>query len=384
MENWPKDGIPDQCGDERPPERRTENGNVIRESNDRKRDETVGLGVPAGREKQPAETGEGAQESVDPVERETFGEALGYEPFESTLEVAGIRQLSPEDRALPAEERQNLKRERLESFRAALNRQIEGIAETVTALTEMVRENPDETAESLMSAVWTRAPESRFTAGQLSNFLGAITEYRQKHEAVVKYRELYPDDADLFEACFGRKPAGAVRVIRGPMTLNFECLDRQDFVFAYGLDFRLDDREMTDDDVRNAGSCLGMAQFQVLADGLNGTVTVLNVPRHEEIRSSLEETRIHEEQHQINRLFIPVSRTGNGIGAIARTVSGNGNAEREDGKRSPIRNMIRREWECAEMNDMARDEILAHYREGATHPPSSWRSWAKNTILPKK
>jgi len=49
---------------------------------------------------------------------------------------------------------------------------------------------------------------------------------------IDKLRREVTDNADLFEACFGKRPESEVAVVQGPITLHFRCRSQQDYANA--------------------------------------------------------------------------------------------------------------------------------------------------------
>jgi len=156
------------------------------------------------------------QEMIDELEKhadkEPKEEPLTYYPFDPKTELKNVRKLSPEEQILPDDEKRRIRAERLVNFRENLIRQKEGIATAIKDLHEAVESTPEATAESLLAWVLILAPRYKFTRDQIALFKYAIEQYQEKHTAVEKYRAMYPDDANLFEACFGKKPKGKIKI----------------------------------------------------------------------------------------------------------------------------------------------------------------------------
>lgn len=144
-----------------------------------------------------------------------------------------------------------------------------------------------------------------------------------KQDLIKKYRDSYPQDEDLFEICFGQKPKDKIEIVAGDITLHIRCYDVNDYIFAYsygrvhGETDKLSN-EKIDWYKKTAAAALYDVAIKELSDGC---ITIENVQRNlevskpkknettEEIESRKieysERARIHEEQHQLNRLFIP-------------------------------------------------------------------------------
>ena len=157
---------------------------------------------------------------------------LTYVPFDAGEELKNIKNLPPEREDSPEIMKRAVRRDQVSDFKDNLMRQKEGIGKTIGDLRAMVESVPDASQEALMRKVFEVAPGYRFTQQQEGIFKNGVEQYCQKHLAVEKYREMYPDDNDLFEACFGRKPKGKLEVVKGPMTLCFRCFSENDYAFV--------------------------------------------------------------------------------------------------------------------------------------------------------
>ncbi|MBN1585639.1 hypothetical protein JW899_04735 [Candidatus Uhrbacteria bacterium] len=305
------------------------------------------------------------QNREDAEERPSDKWQLPYDPFEPAEMMGEILSARPEEAGLSAQERRQRRKERLSEFKEALARQKAGIAEIIDDLFKVVLATPDEKAESLMARVLDAAPKYRIGRSQLELFESAIREFRRKHEAVVKYRELYPDDADLFEACFGKKPDGRIDVTVRPMALLFQCFDKNDLAFAFGFHLHGGDQSKIDrqyvDFIRHS---VGMALLRAGKIGdLFGAMIVKNGELFAEFDSQFGAPSVlsHEEQHQFNDLFEPNQKLLD-VHETMRRMAEHGTPPKE-----AIRAIIRRlaRWSRARMIDPeVRQEILAHYRQG--------------------
>jgi hypothetical protein len=210
----------------------------------------------------------------------------------------------PEELALTVEERIKIKAERLERFKENLIHQKKGIARVINDLRFEIESRPYATPEDLMLKVKTLAPEYRFTREQIALFEFAILKYREKHLAVEKYRAEYPDDLDLYEACFGKRPKGKIEIIKGPMTLFFRCFDRHDYVFISSFyKHQGDVAKIQHEDVTRADLSGGVALNEVKIKDLSGVIIAENVEnsglRCERIRGAEKTEEIHEKEFEL-------------------------------------------------------------------------------------
>src|SRR3989344_998383 len=230
-----------------------------------------------------------------------------YIPFDPKIELRNIRRLALKGLEAPElsdKEKRKIRAEKLVNFKENLIHQKVGIARTIDDLRNTVESTPDTTTEILLSKVQALAPEYKFTPDQISLFKNAIEKYQEKHLAVEKYRAMYLNDADLFEACFGKKPKGKIEIIKGPMTLFFRCFDGDDYSFINSFHKHLgDETKIVSEDVAHANDSSGIAISNVKIEELNGTITAENVknnrPRYELIKGVEKTKEIHKEEFEI-------------------------------------------------------------------------------------
>lgn len=204
-------------------------------------------------------------------------EPLPYEPFDARQGLKEIRTFSNKEQSLSKKEKREIIKHRVEEFKDRLNSQKLGIAKTIRELGGLIENNPDISSEDLMSKIEAGSADYRFTKYQVHLFEFATDEYRKKHQAVEKYRTLYPDNADLFEACFGKKPKGEVEVQKGAMTLLFRCFDEGDYSFIYNQGSVADEKKDSQEKISEANNTGGIALGKVKIEELGGVITVENV-----------------------------------------------------------------------------------------------------------
>lgn len=239
-------------------------------------------------------------------------------------------------------------RQDLAEFKKDLIHQKEGIAQTIEELRKIIEANPGVTKEFLLSRVQGPAQEYRFNRRQLFYFKLGIEGYLEKHLAVEKYRTEYPDDTNLFEACFGRKPEGKIEVVKGPMTFYFRCFNPDDYAFIYNHFSETKDKA-------RAYQATGAAIPKAEREELWGTITAENVTRESSFPS--EEVRIHEEQHQFNKLFQRDKIRPRHDELLEKS---------EDSEKAAMRfaHELVRVVRGVMMDSRAKDEILAYYKTG--------------------
>lgn len=205
-------------------------------------------------------------------------ERLGYEPFEPEKELLRIRKLSPQEQLLLPEQKLAIRKEKLKKYKENLQKQKEGVSNILLDLEQTIREFPNLDTDTLYDQVESMAPLYRLTPNQLETFRTGIGNYHSKHQAVEHFSQIYPNANDLFEACFGTYPAGLVRIVKEPMTLHFQCFNKDDYAMAYNFDkIQGNPNKMEKDDVTRALSSGGCALNGVKIEELRGTVTLENV-----------------------------------------------------------------------------------------------------------
>ena len=251
------------------------------------------------------------QEMIDEAEKYAEKKSkegpLSYTPFDPKIELKNIRRLplkGLEDPELSNVEKRTIRAEQLVRFKENLIHQKEGIARTVADMRNTVESTPDATTEILLSRVQALAPEYKFTRDQISLFKYAIEQYQEKHTAVEKYRAMYPNDANLFEACFGKKPKSKIEIVKGSMTLFFRCFDRNDYAFVSSFyKHRGDKTKIVPEDVARANNSVAVAIGSVKIEELAGVVTAENVgnnsPRYELLKGAEKTEEIHKKEFEL-------------------------------------------------------------------------------------
>ncbi|MFA5987669.1 MAG: hypothetical protein WC797_03415 [Candidatus Paceibacterota bacterium] len=211
---------------------------------------------------------------------------IDYEPFDPRKEKYTLRQLTKEEKLLPVGERRKIREAKLQAFKEKLKLQETGLAVIIGWLRKAATEDPDISTEALASMVMAMAPRYKFSKTQLANFHYGIKDYHEKHLAVEKYTKQYPNAEDLFHACFGTRPKGKVVVSKGPMTLNIQCFDIEDYVIAYTFNKHGGDiTKITEEDrglaIISGGAALGTA----LIPDLGGAVTIANLAVNKKIEN---------------------------------------------------------------------------------------------------
>ncbi|GEM_PF-3552382 len=323
----------------------------------------------------------GKQELIPYIEPEEFESLIAmpvYEEFDAARSFVDLKEeiAAMKEKKLPPEERRGKSLARVGEIRERLAWQEQGIAEAIRTLWGVVEKNPNENDRELFRRVAELAPKYHFSGDQLREFWNAILKYRMKHARVERVRNEYPDDAGLFEACFGGKPRGKVEVEKGPMSLYFHCYDDGDYVAAYAFDETGgDEKKLTNAMKKRAFETGGAALSEVKIKELAGAVAIERTSivsdragmfsrRRTLDKPGSDAVRAHEEQHLINRLFRPIAervREEEIMARVARTAE-----TVDEGRRILMRELARSARAAMGIDEEARDEVLAHYRDGAT------------------
>ena len=276
---------------------------------------------------------------------------LEYESFDPRLELRKVRYFNKEELdSIPFEKRKEIQRERLDNYKEQLLKQKKEIAEIQIDLEKEIRSNSDVSFEELMSSLYLKASGAKLTDNQLDVFRDGINMYTKKHQEVEFYRQKYPEDDKLFNACFGHLPKGEIEIIKGPMTLYFRCHNIEDYALIYSGKFDSEKR-LDKHDVSSADMSDGLKTSKSNIPELRGTIIVeksLGRPINDE-------TYIHEEQHVIHQLFDD-ERVRQDIFMSSMEKSSTKEQEKV------LANSLRCKRE--DFESRAKNEILAYFKDG--------------------
>ncbi len=259
--------------------------------------------------------------------------------------------------------------QRREEYKESLLRQKDCIARTIVRLRRTVEQSPDVSLEDLQTIVLEGSAEGKFTPVQLAHFDEGIKGYLRKHAAVEKYRSLFPIDADLFQECFEKKPIGKVQVIKGPMTLRFQCFNKDDFSIANVYHFlKKNEEHITRNQIEQIDGTNAAALGTVKIGELHGTVTLQKMEstftgytiddEGNADRAENKKVLAHENQHQFHRLF-PKFEDTLIQDAVVQDI-----LKRKLEIGLLIRALVRRERTIISFEDSVKNEILALYADG--------------------
>ncbi len=223
---------------------------------------------------------------------------LNYEPFDPEVELKLIK-------AQKGNRETRVKK--LKRYKEELINQKEGIAEIQTDLEKQIRVNPDISQKALMNFVLSQAPNYRLSENQLNLFKKTLDNYTKRHQIIERVQEKYPDDRELFRACFGKYPEGKIELIKSPITIYFRCYNIQDYAWIYEEKFLAPENEkgLKKAEIKSAKKTDGKVIHNCLIVSLNGLITAENATGA--LKKVLPKTKKvafeHEEQHVIKNLF---------------------------------------------------------------------------------
>lgn len=299
-------------------------------------------------------------------------EVLQYTAFSPVDELRNIRELSIDEERLSLPEQHDIIRERIKLYRQRLTEQRKGIATILQDINDSIQASSDIESAILWAKVAESAATNRLSKRQLEAFDRALTEYEHKHFAVTYYRREYPNDAELYAACIGTMPHGKVDVIVGPMMLAFRCWDERDYAQIYTGS---QDEEAIIQASLTKGATLAMSKVPQL----DGVIIGENGPRLLQTAHRIEVTQdasgnapleiadkvlIHEQQHLINKLFIPIEQRNDEASFIAGILEKG--LPVKQALRLIVQSLVRQERQYLGIDAAARDEILAFYSDGTS------------------
>jgi len=194
--------------------------------------------------------------------------------------------------------------------------QKQGLARMQEELIMHIRINPDIDKDKLLEIFDQWGEKYGFTSSQREITEFILNKYEEKHQAIKKIREIFPDNNLLVKHLFGVPAFGKIEVIEGPMHLYFKCHKFSDFLRIYYFVSRnkiiLSDDSEIDEKTREeahhvtAFCCSPRSglNFDLDLDLKFKLAYSLIVENSSEIRAN-DSKRIykHEEQHAINYLF---------------------------------------------------------------------------------
>jgi len=276
-----------------------------------------------------------------------------YQPFNALEELRAFRK---ERRNLSPQEA----RVRFDLLKQRTLEQEQGIANTTSLLHDICYANATVTPDLLRDIVEEAAESFQFTEKQRSEFLRVVDEASERHAKVEIYKELPPEE--LYELCFKKRPRGAVQVLPGLVTLHIICSEREDYLDAAVYSQTKGTTAPTEEDLAHARRTGGMALREVALPELRRIITIGDT-----------DSVLHEEQHQLNSLFVPLEETTTELEVLRKVLGVNGLENSPATKEKLLHQLLRSQrmrWgsyfgEDVGVDARARDEILAFYSNSA-------------------
>lgn len=246
------------------------------------------------------------------------------------------------------------------------------IAKILKGLYIRICENPDKIDD--LSAYVKEESKGYLTDSQTTQLTLGIDGYREKHAAVDNFYDVYPEN-DLYHVCFGVFPNGKVHVVKGPMTLFFQIYNPEDYTRAFYNNKVASGISIEEPERKFAALTGGGAVGYVNEPQLSGTLTIENSSQNSfDYRRVV---RAHEDQHQFNKLFIPIVRELRDKELILKAIGEGDDPERT--RRLFIDMFIKRFRRAIGMDSRARDEILAFTADGRS-PDDIYEILATNKL----
>ena len=272
----------------------------------------------------------------------------------------------------PEEELRNIfklpSHERVEAkarFKEKLAYQKEQLVNIQRWITEAIWKKPDITPEHFDKIL--HHTEKKFkltlTEKQLESSHKYFEAYKEKHDAIQTIRGEHPDDAELYQTLFDKKPEGRIQVVTGPVTLYFRCYDLKDYAPIYNQTF-ISGKEATEEELRQANASGGVSigsapeKFAELKGTLIAENTSLYKDSPEDWREMVSRnTMAHEEQHAIKRMIF-----GDKLQTKLTTIKTADTEDPHTFDKSLRKWLTMRRERVADIH--ARDEILAFLKQG--------------------
>ena len=200
--------------------------------------------------------------------------------------------------------------------------------------------------------------------------VGGLHKFAARRAAARAYRERFPDPAELYERIFRRQPVGRVEVIAGLHTLYFRCHNLKDFAWFRSVNFSRPQRELRDENVREAAHAGASFRTDGPVPELNGVLMAENAGgRPRNIESLI--SQAHEMQHALYDLFRERKIGESWWRGLSKRETDQirqaeyklETSENGEDKKAAARKILRRLRVDAE--DRAGDEIIAYLKNGA-------------------
>ncbi len=233
---------------------------------------------------------------MPPEERKTEEKGKKVNPhLKAELEV--IKQLPKEER-----------RSRIQELKEKIVEQKLGIAKMQEKFTEIIHRESKMPIKDLgiilETALEQYAKEYSLDDYQKNVSREVIGRFLEKHKAIERVSEAFPDDTEMFTALFGRKPNGKVKIRTTPAMIYVQCFNPYDYAYLATEEF-IKSEDLTEEKRQIAAMAYGVAIRGSKLPSVKGLLAAENSSRAgikygEDPKRDIFD---HEEQHVIKRLF---------------------------------------------------------------------------------
>ena len=253
------------------------------------------------------------------------------------------------------------KKAAIAEFKNKWTYQKEGLAITQEIIIKAIRKNPDASPDELYDYMIKVAELFGFTEKQKDLAKSVLKKYAEKHKFIKETRRQFPDDIDLFEDFFGRKPSGKIEVLEGPISICFRVYNQKDFAYLYSGAF-LKRRSPTKKEIEESDDSGGFMIEELKVPRFKGVVFIESVDVKSDFVEDSKDIFNHEEQHIINFLFEKeFMNTPEYKDEVAKILARLKMAEKDNERELVIKqyfSYIRKKFE-----NLARNEIIAYLTE---------------------
>jgi len=212
------------------------------------------------------------------------------------------------------------RKEAVAEYRDFLHAQREALAFFYHDMTRIIQEYPTAAFEDLYQMTMQKGNDLKLDYDQKHFARRILRSFDDRRKEIALIRTAFPDNADLYQAVFKRRPIGNVSVVATSAILMFRCTSFEDYSYAFN-------NGKPNEKGDEAAAKSGGAQLNDSRLGrLEGAITIERVPPKSRIKAFFNKKEqgasystfaelpphsraiaIHEEQHAIHRLFTDVT-----------------------------------------------------------------------------
>jgi len=267
----------------------------------------------------------------------------------------------------------------LGEFKEKLNFQELGFSSMEAKLFDLIKENPDASLADLNSLVADDIKKYALTKKQTEIITSIFRKYQEKHEDIKNIISQHLDEngeikgRELYKEFFNKESQDEVRVLVGPMTINFCPKNIDDYAYLVNDAF-LENRETDDNDRTIAKKYAGRRLWGSLLKGFDDIVTIENPFFFDKSADELSDVLDHEERHVFNVLKAGVYNV-----EVDKSLDKINNIERESGSKisEELKYFLIKNYR---VELMVKDEISAYFRDKFSPKCVSKTLLKKNTI----